>query len=164
MSLTLYSAKSKVATKLKANGFEIGVGEDEKINIIQEDKPNVYPKFNCLYNKSEVDARVVNGYIENGGSLEGFGDIPITEKSTQILEYRASIKKSILEESNRELIKEEFCVNTFNDIIEGESKTCEAQCLQESQFVIAVKMVKKNVTTFFLYFFKILEESLVTFF
>ena len=126
MSLTLYSAKSKVATKLKANGFEIGVGEDEKINIIQEDKPDVYPKFNCLYNKSEVDARVVNDYIEKGGSLEGFGNIPITEKSVQILEYRAPAKKSILEESNRELIKEEFCVNTFNDIIEGESKTCEA--------------------------------------
>ncbi len=131
MSLTLYSAKSKEAKKLKANGFEICAGEDEKINIIQEDKPDEYPKFNCLYNKAEVDARVVNDYIENGGSLEGFGDIPITEKSTQILEYRAPENilmevKSEQVESNRELIKDELCVNTFNDIIEAESKTCEA--------------------------------------
>lgn len=43
MSLTLYSAKSKEAKKLKANGFEICAGEDEKINIIQEDKPDEYP-------------------------------------------------------------------------------------------------------------------------
>ncbi|KAK8845753.1 hypothetical protein M9Y10_020671 [Tritrichomonas musculus] len=135
MSLALYSAKSKVASKLKANGFEICEGEDEdgneQINITQDDKPNEYPKFNCLYNKAEVDARVVNDYIENGGSLEGFGDVPITEKSTQILEYRAPENilmevKSEQVESNRELIKDELCVNTFNDIIEAESKTCEA--------------------------------------
>ena len=126
MSLTLYSAKSKEAKKLKANGFEISAGEDEKINIIQEDKPDEYPKFNCLYNKAEVDARVVNDYIENGGSLKGFGDVPITEKSTQILEYKALARTNSFVESNRELIRDEYCVNTFNDIIEGESKTCEA--------------------------------------
>ncbi|KAK8840657.1 hypothetical protein M9Y10_030432, partial [Tritrichomonas musculus] len=34
--------------------------------------------------------------------------------------------KSEQVESNRELIKDELCVNTFNDIIEAESKTCEA--------------------------------------
>ena len=107
MSLTLYSAKSKEAKKLKANGFEISAGEDEKINIIQEDKPDEYPKFNCLYNKAEVDARVVNDYIENGGSLKGFGDVPITEKSTQILEYKALTRTNSFVESNRELIRDE---------------------------------------------------------
>ncbi|KAK8837125.1 hypothetical protein M9Y10_037180 [Tritrichomonas musculus] len=143
MSLTLYSAKSKVASKLKANGFEISAGEDidgnQQINITQDDKPNDYPKFNCLYNKAEVDARVVNDYVEKGGNLEGFGNIPITKKISTMLKYLIPAKanailneelsndiKSEKTETNKELIKEEFCVNTFNELISEESKTCEA--------------------------------------
>ena len=73
MSLALYSSKSKEAQKLKANGFEISMDDDNtQINIIREDDEEV--KFNNIYNKAEIDARILSNNLNN---LEGFPDITI---------------------------------------------------------------------------------------
>ena len=57
MSLALYSVKAKEATKLKDNGYEISVGENDngtqQIQFIREDGKDV--KFNNIYNKKEID-------------------------------------------------------------------------------------------------------------
>ncbi|WP_289704973.1 hypothetical protein, partial [Bacteroides acidifaciens] len=135
MSIKLYSLLSGETEKLKDKDIEISVNDEGNIDIIRNEDPDDYPTFSCLYNKAEVDERVVNDYIENGGKLDGFGNVPITHKFANYLKYvfkgpekTPQLEGSLPEkaESYKELIKDELCVNTLNEFIEEESNTCEA--------------------------------------
>ena len=63
MSLVLYSCKSKVASKLKSNDIEINIDEDE-LSIKNTINPDEMVHFNCLYNKAEIDEKLVGDYLE----------------------------------------------------------------------------------------------------
>ena len=91
MSLALYACKSKEAQKLKANGFEICMDDDaQKINIIREDGGEV--KYNNIYTKAEIDARIV---LNNLDKLEGFGDVEIMpEKSIHKFTINGELEKN----------------------------------------------------------------------
>ncbi|KAK8842399.1 hypothetical protein M9Y10_025982, partial [Tritrichomonas musculus] len=77
MSLALYSVKSKEASKLKSNEIEINIDEDKIINFENTIEPDEMVQFNCVYNKAEIDEKIVGDYLEKNGGLEGFGALNI---------------------------------------------------------------------------------------
>ncbi len=80
MSLALFSAKSKEAYKLKSNDIEINVDEEDgikKLNFENTINPDDMIQFNCLYNKAEIDEKIVGDYLEKQGGLDGFGALNI---------------------------------------------------------------------------------------
>ncbi len=81
MSLALYSCKSKEAYKLKANDIEINIDEDEngikRLNFENTIEPEEMVQFNCIYNKAEIDEKIVGDYLEKQGGLDGFGALNI---------------------------------------------------------------------------------------
>lgn len=74
MSLALYSAKSKEAYKLKSNDIEITIDEEDgkRLNIENTIEPGEMVQFNCIYNKAEIDEKIVGDYFEKNG-FENFG-------------------------------------------------------------------------------------------
>ena len=56
MSISLYSFESGETKKIKDNDVEIKVNDNQDIEIIKN--TDDYPKFNCLYNKEEVDDKL----------------------------------------------------------------------------------------------------------
>ena len=79
MSLALYSAKSKEAYKLKSNDIEITIDEEDgkRLNIENTIEPGEMVQFNCIYNKAEIDEKIVGDYLEKHGGLDGFGALNI---------------------------------------------------------------------------------------
>ncbi|KAK8895947.1 hypothetical protein M9Y10_013833 [Tritrichomonas musculus] len=79
MSLALYSAKSKEAYKLKSNDIEITIDEEDgkRLNIENTIEPDEMVQFNCIYNKAEIDEKIVGDYLEKHGGLDGFGALNI---------------------------------------------------------------------------------------
>ena len=59
MSLSIYSAQSAEANRLKFGEFEIYYDQEQDKVIIKTGKDNVY--FNTLYNKEEVDQLIAQG-------------------------------------------------------------------------------------------------------
>ena len=59
MSLSIYSAQSAEANRLKFGEFEIYYDREQDKVIIKTGKDNVY--FNTLYNKEEVDQLIAQG-------------------------------------------------------------------------------------------------------
>ena len=59
MSLSIYSAQSAEANRLKFGEFEIYYDREQDKVIIKTGKDNVY--FNSLYNKEEVDQLIAQG-------------------------------------------------------------------------------------------------------
>ena len=63
MTIALYAYKSKETEIFNDKGFKIFVGEDdegnEQINITNDDNDTI--KFNCIYNKDEVNDLVSTG-------------------------------------------------------------------------------------------------------
>lgn len=92
MSLSLYSIKAKEATKLKENGFEISVGENEngiqQIQFTREDGKQV--SFNNIYTKDEInayfDSGISPGEIENlhKTTIYPEGDVTIFNNPTDL--------------------------------------------------------------------------------
>ena len=73
MSISVFSAKSKEATKLKDNGLEIKVDED-KIVMENSIDPQKMVQFNCLYNKDEIKTLIGT----DGFTPEEFMNLPIS--------------------------------------------------------------------------------------
>ena len=59
MSLSIYSAQSTEANKLRFGGFEIYYDQEQDIVIIKTGNEKVY--FKTLYSKEEVDQLIAQG-------------------------------------------------------------------------------------------------------
>ena len=60
MSIKVYSLLSGETEKLKDKDIEISVNDENNIDIIRGGDPKDYPKFSCLYNKEEIDIKLVS--------------------------------------------------------------------------------------------------------
>lgn len=76
MSIKVYSLLSGETEKLKDKDIEISVNDENNIDIIRGGDPKDYPKFSCLYNKEEIDIKLVSDYLDKNG-LESFGALNI---------------------------------------------------------------------------------------
>ena len=70
MSTSLYSFVSGEAWKLKSKDIEISIDDNSQINITRDDDGEV--KLNKIYNKSEIDARILSNNLDK---LQGFPNI-----------------------------------------------------------------------------------------
>ena len=82
MSITLYSFESEETKKIKDKGVEIRVNNKQDIEFIKN--TDDYPKFNCLYNKDEIDEKITE--INSGN---GYFTL---EKSDQLYLYQPTTK------------------------------------------------------------------------
>ena len=154
MSFALYSIKSKEATKLKDNGYEISIGDnddgtDTQINITREDGNDV--KFNNIYTKTEIDS------IQLGKTtLEGFyklnvypgGSIPLLQANgTLISKYATSLETlyKILKESQNNLSNILAKLNTDTLLPDGHLSIITDQILDENDIA---DRERKETTTF----------------
>ena len=82
MSIALYSFESGETKKIKDKGVEIKVNNNQDIEFIKN--TDDFPKFNCLYNKDEIDEKITE--INSGN---GYFTL---EKSDQLYLYQPTTK------------------------------------------------------------------------